>query len=185
MTQRKDEKQQTASDTKSNTKNPRQSIEELKQPKHSRSDLIGQAALFAADAHEGQTRKYTGEPYVTHCNAVGAIVQKAGADEATVAAAYLHDTLEDTATKYDHVVREFGAEVADLVVELTKVYTEETYRDQKERKALERDRLARVSPRAKLIKKADLAHNRPSIEKYDPEFAGVCLPEMKALLEVL
>jgi hypothetical protein len=73
------------------------------------------------------------------------------------------------------------------VVELTKVYTPEKYPTltRKERKALERDRLANVSPRAKLIKRADLAHNRPSIEKYAPEFAVVWLPETAALLEVL
>lgn len=113
----------------------------------------------------GQKRKYTGEPYVSHCNAVAA------ADEATIAAAYLHDTLEDTATKYDDLVREFGTEVADLVVELTHVYTagDHPTLSRKERKAKECARLAKVSPRAKLIKGADLAHNSRTIEKYDPE----------------
>lgn len=152
------------------------------------SDLIERAARFAAAAHEGQKRKYSGGPFVNHCNAVAAAVQKAGANEATVAAAYLHDILEDTATTYDELVREFGSEVADLVVELTHVYTAEDYPtlSRKERKAKERDRLAKVSPRAKLIKRADLAHNRTTIEKYDPEFyAAVWLPEMEALLEVL
>jgi (p)ppGpp synthase/HD superfamily hydrolase len=151
------------------------------------SALIERAAQFAAAVHEGQKRKYTGEPYVCHCNAVAAAVQKAGGDEATVAAAYLHDTREDTATTYDDLVREFGREVADLVEELTNIYKAKAYPElsRKERKAKERDRLAKVSPRAKLIKRADLAHNRTTIEKYDPELAAVWLPEMAALLEVL
>jgi (p)ppGpp synthase/HD superfamily hydrolase len=185
MTQKKkDQEQQTPSDTKS--QKPCQSIEELKHPESSATDLIERAARFAAAAHEGQWRKYTGEPYVTHCNAVAAAVQAAGADEATVAAAYLHDTLEDTETTYATLVREFGTEVADLVVELTKVYTEEGYPNRKDRKALERARLAKVSPRAKLIKRADLAHNRPSIEKHAPKsFAAMWLSEMTPLLEVL
>jgi (p)ppGpp synthase/HD superfamily hydrolase len=170
--------------TKSSGKKPRQSIEKSKQPERSRSDLIVRSRFrFAAAAHESQKRKYTGEPYVTHCNAVAEAVRAFGADEPTIAAAYLHYTREDTPTTYEDLVREFGREVADLVEELTKVYSEEAYPTltRKERKAKERDRLAKVSPRAKLIKRADLAHNRPSIEKYDPEFfAAVWLPEMTA-----
>lgn len=59
--------------------------------------LIADAAAFAAQAHAGQVRKYTGEPYIRHPEAVAKLVQASGGDTAMVAAAWLHDTVEDTA----------------------------------------------------------------------------------------
>lgn len=150
-------------------------------------NLVAKAAAFAEKAHAGQVRKYTHEPYFTHVEAVAKAVAADGADEATIAAAYLHDTIEDTSTTYEQLVIAFGIEVADLVVELTHVYTPEDYPhlNRRARKALEIGRLARISKRAKTIKRADLAHNGLSIVKHDPDFAKVFLPEVAATLEAM
>jgi guanosine-3',5'-bis(diphosphate) 3'-pyrophosphohydrolase len=149
--------------------------------------IVQKASLFAAQAHSGQRRKYTGEPYFAHLTSVAQIAVRAGADEATVAAAYLHDTLEDTSTTYEQLVAEFGREVADLVVELTNVYSSKAYPhlNRRTRKALEAQRLAQISPRAKLVKRADIEDNSATIEARDPDFAQVYLAEKAAELAAL
>ncbi len=147
------------------------------------------AAKFAAAAHAKQTRKWTGVPYFTHVEAVARrVAALPGSDTTMVAAAYLHDTLEDTATTYAELVTEFGPEVANLVLELTDVFTPEAYPhlNRKARKALECARLATVSTRAKSIKLADVADNAADIATTAPAgFARVWLAEKAALLKVL
>jgi (p)ppGpp synthase/HD superfamily hydrolase len=140
------------------------------------------AIAFATAKHAGQTRKYTGEPYVNHCLAVAEIVAATGATETTIAAAVLHDTLEDTATTEAELLTAFGPEVTKLVIELTNIRTPGT---RAERKAKDRARLATVSAEAQTIKVADLIHNTGSIAEHDPEFAKVFIPEANALLAVL
>ncbi|MTJ93609.1 MAG: HD domain-containing protein, partial [Desulfovibrio sp.] len=77
--------------------------------------LIARAAAFAAEAHAavGQVRKYTGEPYVEHPRAVARLVADAGGDDAMVAAAWLHDVVEDTRVSLDEIRGQFGDAVAD------------------------------------------------------------------------
>jgi (p)ppGpp synthase/HD superfamily hydrolase len=148
--------------------------------------LVERAARFAAAAHAGQTRKWTGVPYFSHVAGVAA--RLVHSDEVTRAAAYLHDTLEDTAATYEHLVAEFGPEVANVVVELTDVYTPEAYPqlNRRARKELECARLATVSARAKRIKRADIADNASDIETVAPkDFAKLWLAEKAALLKVL
>jgi (p)ppGpp synthase/HD superfamily hydrolase len=137
--------------------------------------------------HAGQKRNYTFEPYFKHLEAVANIVAAAGADEATIAAAYLHDTLEDTDTTVAELIHEFGVEVTMIVVELTDQYTHAAYPkiNRATRKAMETERLATVSAKAKLIKRADLADNTVSIVDHDPRFATVYLREKHELLKVL
>jgi (p)ppGpp synthase/HD superfamily hydrolase len=151
------------------------------------TNIVAKAAVFATLAHDGQVRKYTGDPYIVHPAAVAAAVTAAGADDATIAAAWLHDVLEDCAVTYEDLVAEFGSEIADLVNELTHVWTPETYpfMNRAERKAWETARLATISERAKLVKRADFADNAGSIVEHDPEFAKVFLAEMAAAMAVL
>ena len=78
-------------------------------------DLIQRALAFAVRAHGSQTRKGTRTPYVTHPVRVAASLISVGCDAATAAAAYLHDTLEDTKTTRAELLAEFGEEVAGLV----------------------------------------------------------------------
>lgn len=80
------------------------------------TSLIDKAIEFAARAHQGQLRKGTDIPYVSHPYAVGMILLEAGCEPEIVAAGILHDTLEDTDTSYDDLVQHFGQRVADIVV---------------------------------------------------------------------
>lgn len=81
---------------------------------------IEEAFLFAKEAHKHQTRK-SGEPYIIHPVAVATLVCKAGGDDASILAALLHDTVEDTDVTLEDIERLFGKEVADLVDGLTKI----------------------------------------------------------------
>ncbi|HSJ27635.1 MAG TPA: bifunctional (p)ppGpp synthetase/guanosine-3',5'-bis(diphosphate) 3'-pyrophosphohydrolase [Acidimicrobiia bacterium] len=82
--------------------------------------VLERAYQVAAKAHEGQTRK-SGEPYITHPVAVTAILAEYGMDEATLAAGFLHDTVEDTDIGLEDIVAEFGQEVAFLIDGVTKL----------------------------------------------------------------
>lgn len=146
--------------------------------------LIADAAAFAAQAHAGQVRKYTGEPYIKHPKAVARLVREAGGDAAMVAAAWLHDTTEDTAATLGDISERFGLEVADLVDWLSDVSKPEDG-DRALRKAKDREHIAAAPARAKAIKLADLIDNTASIVEHDPAFARVYLKEKAALLDVL
>lgn len=147
--------------------------------------LVARARYFAAKKHAGQKRKYTGEPYIVHPIAVADRVRMAGGTPNMVAAALLHDVLEDTDATVDEVEAVTNREVAILVLELTDQYTKEFYPElnRKVRKELEAKRLATVSMPAKLIKLADMADNTATITQHDPAFAKVYLQEKAALLE--
>jgi protein-tyrosine phosphatase len=77
--------------------------------------LVLRALEFAARAHRQQLRKGTDLPYITHPVEVAWLLWQSGADEEVVAAALLHDTVEDTATTLEAVREEFGPRVAGLV----------------------------------------------------------------------
>jgi (p)ppGpp synthase/HD superfamily hydrolase len=77
--------------------------------------MIDKAIVFAAKAHEGQTRKLTDIPYVTHPFSVGMLLQKENSSEEVVAAGILHDTVEDTEVTYEEITEVFGDYVANLV----------------------------------------------------------------------
>ncbi|MDR1017517.1 MAG: HD domain-containing protein [Lachnospiraceae bacterium] len=78
-------------------------------------DLINKATAFATKAHEGQLRKGTLRPYIVHPIEVGDIVASITSDEEIIAAAILHDTIEDTDTTEEDIRREFGDRVASMV----------------------------------------------------------------------
>jgi guanosine-3',5'-bis(diphosphate) 3'-pyrophosphohydrolase len=89
---------------------------------HTKSDLsvIERAYLVAEDAHEGQKRK-SGEPYITHPIAVAQILADLGIGPVTIAAALLHDTVEDTDYTLPMLQKDFGDEIAALVDGVTKL----------------------------------------------------------------
>jgi guanosine-3',5'-bis(diphosphate) 3'-pyrophosphohydrolase len=82
--------------------------------------LIVLAYRFAEEAHRGQVR-LSGDPFISHPVAVARIVAEMGVDDVGIAAALLHDTVEDTATKVEDIARVFGPRVASLVESLTKL----------------------------------------------------------------
>lgn len=79
-------------------------------------NLTNKAIIFATKAHEGQYRKGTDIPYITHPFAVGMLLLEANCKEEVIAAGILHDTLEDTKTFYEDLFEQFGERVADLVL---------------------------------------------------------------------
>lgn len=146
--------------------------------------IIEKAEQFAVQAHGPQKRKYTGDPYIVHPIEVSQIVKTVPHTNAMIAAAILHDVIEDTEATYDDVAVNFGTVVADLVDELTDVSKPEDG-NRAVRKALDRAHLAKASADAQTIKLADIISNTKDIKANDPKFAKVYIPEMKALLEVL
>jgi (p)ppGpp synthase/HD superfamily hydrolase len=151
------------------------------------TSMVDRARLFAIAAHGaiGQKRKYTNEPYYIHCFNVVRIMMSVGIQSNFgLAAAWLHDTVEDTALTIQDIEDEFGAKVAMLVSEVTDVSKPE-HGNRKQRKELDRCHLAVASPMGKSIKLADIIDNTATIVKYDPKFAQVYMKEKKALLEVL
>jgi (p)ppGpp synthase/HD superfamily hydrolase len=145
---------------------------------------IEKALQFAARAHNGQLRNYTDEPYITHPIAVSRLVAEVTDDPRVIAAALLHDTLEDTPTSVEDLRREFGPLVAHYVACVTDVATP-AHGNRAARKAIERVHIAAAPPQAKTIKLADMIDNIRSIQVRDPKFAKVYLKEKRALLEVL
>ena len=120
--------------------------------------LIVAAADFAARRHAGQRRKgVAGEPYVNHLLEVAALLAEAtgGRDAELVAAALLHDTLEDTATEYEELAALFGRDIAALVAEVT----DDKSLPKAERKRRQIESAPAASERAKLLKIADKTSN--------------------------
>ncbi|HEB95533.1 MAG TPA: bifunctional (p)ppGpp synthetase/guanosine-3',5'-bis(diphosphate) 3'-pyrophosphohydrolase [Sedimenticola thiotaurini] len=150
------------------------------------ADLVRRAEIYATQAHEriDHRRKYSGKPYQEHLKAVADLVASVGGDPEMIAAAWLHDTVEDTPATLGQIEQEFGPAVAALVEQLTDV-SRPGDGNRAARKAIDREHLAAASPRAKTVKLADLIDNCTDITRHDPRFARVYLKEMASLLEVL
>jgi len=150
------------------------------------SDLVDRARTYATRAHKRieHRRKYNDQPYEVHLEAVAKLVASVSDDPETLAAAWLHDTVEDTPATLGDIEAEFGAVVAELVEELTDV-SRPGDGNRARRKELDRQHLAQASPRAKTVKLADLIDNCRDITRHDPRFARVYLVEMGDLLKVL
>ena len=146
--------------------------------------VMDRARAFARVAHGEQKRKYTGQPYVVHTDEVAGIVAAHGGTPEMIAAAHLHDVLEDTPTTLDALVAEFGHDVADLVNALSD-QVPMSAGNRKLRKQLESDRLGACEARAQTIKLADIVSNTRSIAERDPRFARVYLVEMRYLIDRL
>lgn len=150
-------------------------------------NIENQALVFARKAHGAQKRKYKDELYVQHVIRVAEMVRGVAHTPDMIAAAYLHDVVEDTSVSQRQVAMTFGKKVGLLVEELTDEFTKEKYPhlNRRWRKKKETERIATISWDAKTIKLADIIDNLPSISINDPGFAHKYLPEMEALVEVL
>jgi (p)ppGpp synthase/HD superfamily hydrolase len=150
------------------------------------SKIIEKAAEFARVAHESidQRRKYTDEPYIVHPQAVAATVASVTDDPATIAAAWLHDVVEDTPVTLDELTEEFGAEIAGLVSDLTNTSQKEDG-NRRQRKAIDRQHTAQADPRAKTVKLADMIDNLTGIATLASGFAYIYLREKELQLQVL
>lgn len=146
-----------------------------------------EALEFAAKAHGAQQRKYSEEPYIEHPKRVAEIVRTVQHSSEMICAAYLHDVVEDTPVSLQEIEENFGKEVAALVDELTDEFVKEKYPhlNRKRRKEREVARQAKISPKAKTVKLADVIDNTPDIVRHDRNFARRYVPEMEALTKVL
>src|SRR5881398_1904360 len=128
-------------------------------------DLLARAFRFAAAAHEGQQRR-SGEAFIRHPWGAAKILAELRQDEQTIAAALLHDVVEDTETEIDEVRSEFGDEVTQLVegvTKLTRIHFQS--REQAEAENYRKMIAAMVGDeRVILIKLADRLHNMRTIE---------------------
>jgi hypothetical protein len=150
--------------------------------------LEATARGFAVEAHAscGQVRRYFGDPYAAHLEGVVRRVrQVATCTEEMLAAAWLHDVLEDVpAVTPESLDTLFGPQVASLVQELTEVRRAGDG-NRAARTAEQRARLTRVSAEAQTLKLADLLDNAEGILAHDRAFTPLFLQEVGGLLEVL
>jgi len=86
------------------------------------TSILDKAIIFATRAHQGQERKGKGLPYIVHPMEAVSIVATITTDQEILAAAALHDTVEDTPVTIDEIRREFGGRVATLVAYETNIH---------------------------------------------------------------
>ena len=125
---------------------------------------VYRAYQFGAEAHQGQ-RRLSGEPYITHPLAVAKIMAEMRMDYQSIAAAILHDVIEDTPTAKDHLAASFGEEVAELVDGVSKL-TQIDFKSKAEAQAENFRKMVLAMSRdirVILIKLADRVHNMRTI----------------------
>lgn len=147
--------------------------------------LVLKARAFAEKAHAGTFRMGTGEPYFEHVARVATTLAELGFHKYVVAAAYLHDVIEDTAYTEADLAKEFGSDVSRLVAEVTNPPLVKEPGNRPWRKAKEIEHLAKTSYFGASIKLADMLDNTRNVREVDPEFAAKYLPVIAAKLEVL
>jgi len=151
---------------------------------------IQKAREFGANAHFGHVRKYSGEDYFTsHCEVVATTVLEYCSDYDTltemVAAALLHDTIEDTNTTPDEIKNVFGDVIASYVIGLTHASSPGDG-NRAFRKRKDAEFLSRQSKEVQMIKLADIMSNSQDICSQDPQgFAPRYMKEMGYLIPLL
>ncbi|MDR3670573.1 MAG: HD domain-containing protein [Holophaga sp.] len=145
-------------------------------------DLIKEAKAFAAHCHRNQRWPYTGESYLVHLEAVAKRVMSVPkATPEMVAAAWLHDVVNDQEVHLGEIREAFGDQVADLVEELTDpAKLEDGDRDR--HAEINRMHLAMASQGAQTIKLADLADNAQSMVEHNQKDSKVYMNESLQLL---
>ena len=132
-------------------------------------DLIERAYRYAAGTHKDQLRK-SGEPYIIHPLAVAEIVAEIGLDSDAIAAALLHDCLEDTDASFEEISRLFGETIAELVEGVTKL-TRVQYSTMEEQQMENLRKMFMAMSkdiRVILIKIADRLHNTRTLQYQSP-----------------
>jgi hypothetical protein len=149
-------------------------------------DKIKKAKQYATLAHAriNQLRKYTLKPYHVHLKNVATLVASVTQSGSMIAAAWLHDIVEDTPVTFEDLEREFGPDIVALVRELTDI-SKPSDGNRATRKQIDRHHLAKATARAKTIKLADIIDNCEDICRHDPKFGRIYLTEIQALLPVL
>jgi guanosine-3',5'-bis(diphosphate) 3'-pyrophosphohydrolase len=146
------------------------------------STTMLKAISFAARKHAGQLRKDDRTPYIAHPMRVLTILTTAFQidDPEVLAAAVLHDTVEDTITDRDELIAEFGPRVADMVAQLSK----DKRLAEEEREQQYYDLLAQAPIEVKLCKLADLYDNLVDAAALPPDMLGKTIARAQNLLEL-
>ncbi|MBX7214860.1 MAG: bifunctional (p)ppGpp synthetase/guanosine-3',5'-bis(diphosphate) 3'-pyrophosphohydrolase [Thermoflexales bacterium] len=132
-------------------------------------ELIKRAFALAEEAHHLQRRK-SGEPYILHPIAVAELLGHMNLDASALAAALLHDVVEDTGVTLDDLRAQFGDEIASLVDAVTKLSKTADYRTDREAESLRKMMVGVIKdPRVILIKLADRLHNMRTLDAQTPE----------------
>jgi GTP diphosphokinase / guanosine-3',5'-bis(diphosphate) 3'-diphosphatase len=141
-------------------------------------DLLNRAYVYAMRAH-GEQKRASGDPYFSHPLQVAAILTDLKLDDATIAAALLHDTIEDTDATRAEIDRLFGHEIGHLVEGLTKLKKLDLVsKEAKQAENLRKLLLAIADDvRVLLIKLADRLHNMRTLEYRPPEARRVTAEE--------
>ena len=131
------------------------------------TQLLDRAIVFAVRAHAGTERRGKGFPYIVHPLEAVEIVATMTADQELLAAAALHDTVEDTDVTVEQLRAEFGDRIAALVVSESDIVVEGVSEEQSwhARKQAAIDRLARASHDAKIVALGDKLSNMRAIAR--------------------
>ena len=141
-------------------------------------ELLNRAYVYAMRAH-GEQKRASGDPYISHTLEVAAILAGLKLDDATIAAALLHDTIEDTDATRAEIDRLFGPEIGRLVEGLTKLKRLDLVsKEAKQAENLRKLLLAIADDvRVLLIKLADRLHNMRTLEYRPPEARRITAEE--------
>lgn len=132
--------------------------------------LLNRAYVYSMQAH-GNQKRASGDPYFSHPLEVAAILADLRLDDATIVAALLHDTIEDTTTTREEIDRLFGREIGELVEGLTKIAKLDLVTKKAEQAENFRKLLVAITSdiRVLLVKLADRLHNMRTLEHVKPE----------------
>lgn len=131
------------------------------------TEFFDRAAKFAIEAHKGTERRGKASPYIIHCMEAASIVATITNDPELLAAAMLHDTIEDTDVTAEDIRREFGSRVAELVIGESdpKIDGKQEELTWEERKRFVIDRLANESIDGKIVAMGDKLSNMRAIAR--------------------
>jgi len=143
------------------------------------SEKIDRALDLIYEAHKTQKRKYTNEAYIIHPISVAMIVNTVTESEDVLCAALFHDLLEDTMISANHIEREFGQNIRNIVQELTDNNNDG---NRKVRKMHYHMQISNSCDSTQTIKLADMIDNSRSIALLDTSFAKFYMKEQETLL---
>ena len=147
-------------------------------------ERIERAQRWAVTYHKHQTRKYSGLPYIVHPEAVAEIVSEITDDPDVIAAAWMHDLIEDTEITENDIKWYFNDRVSDLVLEVSKASTKHDG-CRRNRVLIDIEHYSKASKMGKIIKMADIIHNTPTIIRDDKKFALKYVSEKTMIFDVI
>jgi guanosine-3',5'-bis(diphosphate) 3'-pyrophosphohydrolase len=146
-------------------------------------DVVSIASKLAAKSHASQKRKYTEEKYIVHPAAVALAVKKNNGSVEVEAAAWLHDTLEDTDLTYREIVVLCGTEVANLTLGCTDIITRGLKREDRLEKNIMH--VKNGDERVQQIKMFDMLDNVKTIKDHDKPFAKIWIREKLEMIKAM